>query len=284
TATAVSTDGTVDQQATELVIVETPEWAEAFELQNIYTERGIATYRREFTPGGDNSSEPTEITDGFPFEDVTMPAVGEEQQSEVTLYMVLTVDLATSDARATVGGETKYSVSVIVVSGEVRGSAYADLRKGDLTDGRLHARATAAAQVPPRGIPNPPVGPVPPNVVNLYPIFEVELTTTSNFDEVDNNTSGVAFEFRDGVVSPRLEARQEVGKKYSGTELVLGLEEGIDTEMPISDLSTVNGTVYGQLYARALLYGYTAGVSYPRGSDRFTYQFSDVGGDVTLSD
>ncbi|WP_197409806.1 hypothetical protein, partial [Haloferax profundi] len=230
-------------------------------------------------PGESKKSGSATVPDDFPFgDDVDMPGVGEEQSSSVTAHVILTVDLVTSSSDATVGGTVKYNLAVVEVSGGVDGSAFVDLEKGDLTRGEIDAYGAAVAEYPPppTGIPNPPIGVIPPNVVSLYPIFELEVEANASFDEVDDPQTGLAFEFTEGVVSPQLSAKQEIGKKYQGTDLVLGFEEGIDTQMPMSNLSDVNGTVYGQLYTRATAYGFSTQLSYPPGEDRFTYSFDEV--------
>ncbi|MGB9956439.1 CARDB domain-containing protein [Haloferax prahovense] len=274
-ATAVASDGTTDRQAAQLAVVQTPEWFESFELQNISTDRGVVTYQATI-PEDAGQTGITTIPDKFPFgTDVNMPGVGSGQETEVVVYLIMSVDLATAESETTVTGNVNYELQVVTVDGNVTGTAYADLAEGNLTDGRLYARATTTAEYPPppTGIPNPPIGPVPPNVVSIYPVFEAELEATANFDDVDAGTTGPNFKFTNGVLSPRLEARQEVGKKYDSVELIVGFEEGIDTEMPMANLSTVNGSVYGQLYTRADLFGMTTQRSYPGGEDRFQYTF-----------
>lgn len=274
---ATSTSGETTQRATQLSVVEAPEWFESFQMQNYDADDGVMVFKGQLPEGGLSSS--MMVPDEFPFdENVSMPAVGTEQTNTVEVYIVLRVDPVTSETDVSVEGSVVYKMAIIKVDGDVSGTGYLDLAEGDFKNGTLSARAASTAEYPPppTGIPSPPVGPVPPGVVSVYPLFTAELETTAHFNARDSAGSDVQLNYTEGTVSPRLQASQELGKKWAAYELVVGFSEGVDTEVALSDPSTVNGTVYGEMYGQAKAYAFYATASFPQGEDRFEYTFENV--------
>ncbi|WP_375335537.1 DUF1565 domain-containing protein [Halorussus sp. MSC15.2] len=283
-ATAVHTNGTTASRALRVGHVSTPGWFEAMTVSVTRPTHGYLIL---------SSSKPAslsnKIPNKFPFKDeVKMPGAGENQQTSAAVTVTIKVDLTTTEAEASVGGGASYDLKVVNVTGNATGKAFVDLEEGNLTKGELELKATATAEYPPppTGVPSPPIGPVPPGAVSLYPIFSAELKVTTTFDEKDTAGSGdnVSFEFEKGEVSPKLGAKQELGKKWNEFALVLGLEEEIVTKAPLPGLSPIDGTVAGQLYARAQAYMFTQEAYYPSGKkEKFTYDFELLQEETTLS-
>ncbi|MFC4449089.1 NosD domain-containing protein [Halorussus aquaticus] len=273
-ATAVHTNGTTASRALRVGHVSTPGWFEAMTVSVTRPTHGYLIL---------SSSKPAslsnKIPNKFPFKDeVKMPGAGENQKTSAAVTVTIKVDLTTTETEASVSGGASYDLEVVNVTGNATGKAFVDLEEGNLTKGELELKATATAEYPPppTGVPSPPIGPVPPGAVSLYPIFSAELKVTTTFDETDTAGSGdnVSFEFEKGEVSPKLGAKQELGKKWNEFALVLGLEEEIVTKAPLPGLSPIDGTVAGQLYARAQAYMFTQEAYYPSGKkEKFTYDF-----------
>jgi PKD repeat protein len=279
TVTATNGTGATDTVSRPIEVIDSPDWLEAF------TGTVLANQSRvEFTAtvGVPPSSLDLSLTipDRFDFP-VSVPLVNQSQDPSATATLTITVDLATLSTAVTLDGSAEYNLtSRLTARGSLTGSGYFDLQEGTLT--RATAGGTVGATVeyppPPVGIPSPPVGPVPPGAVRLFPIFDIQLGATANF--VPGDTAPLSFE--NGSLTPRLTARQELGQKYEAFEVVFGLEERLGATIPVPGITPVNGSIGAQAYVRASALGFQQRLAFPPGGDRLTYPFS-LGNNTTAS-
>jgi hypothetical protein len=283
TVTAYGTNGERAVASKSLTVLQTPEWFDLLSPVQQFKQRPVIELQGEF-PAGSGSA--VQLPNQFPFaDDVPLPVVGSSQSNNVKATVSVRINLRTTEATVGVGGNANYDLSSrVAVSGSVSGSASMRLYKMDIVGGTLTAQAGAEVTFP--GIPNPPIGPVPPGIVKLYPIFGIQLDAEAGFDEVDsvNNNNPVAFELTRGSVTPELYARQELGQKFPVAELVFGLEEGVNTTVPFPSFEPIYGNAFAQAYFRARWGPFTARISYPPGQERFAYRFGPLGGNSGATD
>ncbi|WP_135855385.1 NosD domain-containing protein [Halorussus salinus] len=272
-ATAVHTNGSTASRGIRVGHISTPEWFQTMTVSVSRPTHGYLILSSE-RPLNVSNRIPAE----FPFKDkIDMPGTGENQSTSAGVTVTVKVDLTTTETEVSVGGQAGYKMKVVEINGSAAGKAFFDLEEGDLTKGELELKVTGSAEFPPNGIPNPPIGPVPPNVVNLYPIFEGEVKLVTTFDEKDTVGPGdeVAFEFEKGEVAPKLGAKQEIGKKWSEIQLVVGFEEEIASKVPLPEASPITVGLAGQVYARAQAYMFTKTAYFPSGKkNKFSTEFT----------
>ncbi|WP_435065509.1 CARDB domain-containing protein [Halobaculum sp. EA56] len=272
---AVNERGPNATRSRRVRVLETPEWFEAFQLQNVATSEGKFVYKRVI-PGGGRSSTlpiPDRTSSG-----ASIPIAGKAQSSTVKVVMIVTVDFATAQGTATLGGKITYKLVALKANGKVSGTAVVDLAAGDIERAYLNASASAKAKYPPppTGIPSPPVGPVPPGVVSIYPIFSAGVNTSAVFDERDEigPDERVAFEFRKGKLTAEVGAKQEIGKRWKSVRLVLGMSESVRATTPLPGFDTIDGRISAEIYAKAIAYMIKLEVSIPPGDRKFSFKFS----------
>jgi hypothetical protein len=271
--TVTNGTGATDTVARPIEVVDIPSWLEGFTGTVL---AGQSTVQFEAAIGVPPSSFDLSLTipDRFDFP-VSIPLANQSQDPSAAATVTITVDRGTLSTEVTITGSTEYNLTRrLTARGSLGGTGYVDLQEGTLT--RATARGTVGATIeyppPPVGIPSPSIPPVPPGVVRLYPIFDLQLGTNANFEP---GTSGaLPLEFQRGSIEPQLTARQELGQKYEIFEIVFGLEERLAASIPVPGITPVNGSIGAQVYARASALGFQQRVAYPPGGDRLTYPFS----------
>lgn len=276
TVTAYRMDGERAVTGRTLTVIDTPEWFHRLSIAEQLKERPVIVLKQTFPADGGGTS--LTIPDKFTFgEEIEMPGVGSSQTSNTEVVVLLRANLRTGEGTLGVSGSQEYQLaSALTASGSISGDGYFRFREMDVTGGHVRGQIGAESTVPPTGIPSPPVPPVvPPGAVNIYPIFGANVQADATFDEKDtlSGNNPVAFAFTGGDVTPDLYAKQEVGQKWQAFAIVVGLQEGIETTVPFES-DPIDGSVYGEIYARAEAFAFSRRVSYPTGDDRFEYDFT----------
>jgi PKD repeat protein len=284
TATATSTTGETATVSRPIEVVDLPDWLEGFTGTVLADQSTVEFEATIGVPPGSSSLSLT-IPDRFGFADLDIPLAGQSQDPKSSVTAEVSIDLATLSTNVTITGSAEYNLtSKLAVSGSLTGSGYFDLEKGELT--RATARGDIGTTIefppPPTGIPSPPVGPVPPGVVRLFPIFDIRLGADAQFTATDGS-GPVPLEFQRGSIEPQLTARQELGQKYEIFELVFGLEERLAADIPIPSITPVTGSIGAQAYIRAKAFGFQQRLALPPGDERLSYQFSIGGGSSAVS-
>jgi hypothetical protein len=272
TATATNGTGTTDTVARPIEVVDVPDWLEGF-TGTVLADQSTVEFSATLGVPPSSLDLSLTIPDRFDFP-ISVPLANQSQDPSASATLTVTVDLATLSTAVTVTGSTEYNLtSRLTVRGSLTGSGYFDLQTGTLT--RATAGGTVGATIeyppPPIGIPSPPVGPVPPGAVRLFPIFDIQLGANANFTAGDGS---VPLQFQNGSLEPRLTARQELGQKYEAFEVVFGLEERLAASVPVPGITPVNGSIGAQAYVRASALGFQQRLAFPPGGDRLTYPFS----------
>jgi hypothetical protein len=277
--TATSDTGQTDVVTRPVEVINLPDWLEGLS-QTVLGDEAKVEFETTLGIPPDDSGLSLVIPDRFNFGGIEIPLAGQSQDPKSSVSIIVTIDLATLSTDVTISGNAKYSLtSKLTVSGSLSGSGYLDLEKGELT------RATAEGDIgttieyppPPIGIPSPPIGPVPPGIVRLFPIFDIRLGADAEFTTT-NGDGAVPLEFQRGSIEPELTAKQELGQKWNGNEVIFGLKENFAADIPVPSITPVTGSIGAEAYIRVSLLGQTLRKAFPPGQDLLSYDFSLGGG------